>query len=301
MTPEAEELLREVAQDPRSTILRYPRAPISGRLYHDERSAARTQEDWTKAEEALVTVLRNEVAMRLRLLFRERLIRGRDTKDSVNPYRLGTQSPSNVRQMSKYRVMPVRNEELTRGLDILERAELSEPNGQLPSLAEIAKASLELQSTTAGRIQATIDLLFRGKIKHARSCLNALLRDTGGPCRPIARDWLAFSYSMSGQPEAAARCYMLAIREGSENPTSMMSAFANAADANSLSLLSSISRLLEYRLSPSHPAVLHFVASHKRRRELGVYKPTDAAMTLHRRKRLPLEPVSAKLSEIYVA
>lgn len=191
--PRVEEILREIASDPRSSLLRVPRPRVARELFATPARASATSAGLSAAERELLRVHRAEVASLLKEACKRRLAGEARSRDFLSR-RLGTDREVEIIEQAELvaRARALRSADLSLAHDplddldplgLLERA-ITDRAGQAPSITQLALASLRLEPEDSTRICLGLDLVFSSQ---PSTGLEVLARVLDGCTSPLVR------------------------------------------------------------------------------------------------------------------
>lgn len=210
--PEVEELLREVAADPDSWLLRVPRPKAAGVALLERPDLSTLATGLSTAEAQLLRVHRAAVADLLRTLCHKRLTEDSLSRLYVSKIRRGTnavESPSAEECAERIRSVvrfPAKDEIMLEGYELLQRCVASD-NSELPTVSQLAASSLRLEASDRARMQLGLDQLLLGAFHTAEQVLATAYTGAvhrGG--RAVAATNLAFALDRGGRPGQAVDC-----------------------------------------------------------------------------------------------
>lgn len=165
--PEVEALLREIAEDPRSNLLRVPRPMASRALVEDVPIVSVATAGLTKAERHLAIVHREELSYLLRCAAWKRLTEGEDTWFVVSrSLPDGTEVPvpslDSVRRDARALIDdPPPDVSQLGAMELIERC-VSSPLEAWPTVQQFASASLRIAPSCKARVNAAAaEIAFR--------------------------------------------------------------------------------------------------------------------------------------------
>lgn len=183
---EAEVLLREVARDPHSWLLRVPRRRIEEVASEDSPVVSDFAARLTSSERELLEVHRCEVAHLLRQACRRRLAEASESKNLISIHYTATRvvqipSADSLRfEVGTQSITGNADSAVLGGITLLEQCVASKA-GRVPTIAELASASLRLEPTDDGRLQLALDFLLRGRAHSAVDAFTSVLEGSASP------------------------------------------------------------------------------------------------------------------------
>jgi tetratricopeptide (TPR) repeat protein len=261
--PAVEELLREIAADPDSCLLRVPRPAVVQSLAHRQEIVRPTATGLTSAERELLRVHRAEVAKLLReacvlrlashpcarfelTLFltgriRTHVAREGDWRASARFYR--THSGGDV------------------GVELLDAC--IEPEGLAAvSVSQLAAASMRLCPSDAARIYPSIELILQGNETAALHLLmEAVLQ--GLSARYAAHAWaqIGLAFSNLSEHRRSIEAYGTALKFDSELASALLSYFGCTCMAGSVHEIINAASRLEAAIAPDQDALRDYVSA----------------------------------------
>lgn len=305
LDPDFEALLRDVAADPRSSLLRVERPRMLPELFDTHASITSQKAGLTSAERHLVQVHRGEVAWLLRQACLIKLIEGPRHRRYVSPYSgpgkkvqllSGTDMARNVRE----------REECSDDLECLSALELlnrcvADRAGEEPEVSELATASLRLEGSDQARLMVGLDLTNGGA---PRSALRVLAHFVEGS---LPDEQIAISFEYVGRAFTSIE----ATREA-------FNAYKHSTDTRAARVWSHFSRLvfslqlgmksealladdqLSDRVSHQDPAVDWYVRVLSEQRRGNEWHPTVAGAHLATELQESLSSVGRKIANALV-
>ncbi len=301
MSPEAEELLREIAADPRSSLLKVPRRKRDrGLIWLSEagfeKHPGRTR---SPAERQLAEVQRNEVARVIREVCKDRLVNDAATKATVNAHTREAVSTSGIAAPTVSGPVAFYDEDVEEALGLLYRNSHPSPEEDRPSVGQLATIAHKLSPHHNSQLHIAIDLIYKGQTQTARGLLRRATTNSHDLVKASLLESSAFSWALDREPGKAFAEFFNAYRLGSPRPASILSAYLNALDWGDVASLKWTARIIDDSLCLDHPAVRHFIQGHLIRKRAGKIKTTEQGRRLARSSDLQLGSVSSRLVEAY--
>jgi hypothetical protein len=319
LDPEFEGLLREVAAEPGSTLLRVDRPKRLRCMFARDEPIRETMTGLRAVERHFLAVHRNEFAELLRQAARYKLIEGPRTKRSINRHGYGEREirPLDPGELARRRdelnlqsdsvserhassQMPESDDELRAANDLLLRyfaASLTED----PSAADLAIVSLRLQPTNGARLIASIDLT-QGNSPGAgfNLALGALAMSLSSTEAARAWERVGAARLKLGQVEAA----LVAYRNGCEcNDGSL----TNAMNWNVFALqlgrdedVFESSRRLDELMPGGEAALRWFLQCQVETRDAGQWRPSPRGVALAHRIGDSLGQSGRRIADVFV-
>lgn len=271
-SPEAEEVLRDVARDPNSTLLRFPRRSRVRSLFELTDYSLPLRSNLTYAERELLDVHREEVAAGLReratneMFFSERYERWscRFGMDNVVAERC-----------------PDRNFE--RDLQHIEgrwaaaaREHLENPH----RCSQMLRISDRIVSGPWTRLLQGLALAFEGWKRTGSTVIESTIDQLPRSARSFGWEYLAWTQGQLGDSRAAAGYYHLSIKTGSNLPAPRLGAFFHALNSGDSSAAVRYGQRLDSEISVETESLKGFVRSYSRQRKTGEWAPTPAGRRL---------------------
>lgn len=292
LDPEVEEILREVAADPRSKLLRVQRPTSVRALTEQVPTVGVATAGLTVAERHLVQTYRAEVAYALRLAAWYRLAQSDHFKAGFSRQARG---PSNLHAVptrgeveSVARSAPVQCDPATRTAQLLIDSCARVGSGEWPSVTVLLEAAQRLCPSLEAAVNAGIQL-FDVDAQAARLVFIELTQ------RPLSR-WdttviqsnLAFSYFIAGDVQASHRMYEQAALGQPQNLNAVASLLVTSSRLGDARLMDWTSKLLDHGWSSSDPVLCETIALCAMRSRLTPWR-LDVSTT-QRLQRLSVEP-----------
>ncbi len=301
LDPELELLLRELAADPRSSLLRVPRSGRIRQLFPAEPLASHT--GFSKLERHLLQAYRSELALLLRQACQIRLFE-KEACAARTSRRVSPESFVDVPEESMWRRRAAdRSTSPDAGLwepdasSLLSRC-ASDGLEQTTSV-ELAAASLRLEPTDSARVYAGLGLANQGRMQDSERILRDVMssRPTYRIASFASMD-LGYARSLQGELPAACDAY----REASDRwPEHMM------ASASWLVLAIQVGDRVQARIAASrvdetipvgHPWIQEFGVMHEQLRSAQQLEVSPAGINLARWLLDRTGPNSARISHV---
>lgn len=220
LDPVFEGLLREVASDPDSRLLRAPRSRDVPRWLSLDAPASANDMELGRAERELVRVGREELAWLFRQAALRELIDGESTRDEVIRGRVVDAKNQPIgREEIASRVVHVAPDATVDNQSLLAITRwIGKVNFVYPTAAALAAASMRIVPTGQARAIAGLDYVLHRNLASAESWLHAsLLAD--GPGERALSTWnnLSFTYLLLGKLDRARAASLRAARIQPEN------------------------------------------------------------------------------------
>lgn len=278
--PELEQILRDVARDPRSSLLRVPRPNRPLRLADEWRAFSGRTPGLTAAERQLLESYRCEVAW----LLRERWLHELIVRPKAS-FSLARVSVLEKRRADGSSTWQDEIEGLQADLAAERRGDLlgcliaARPSSSLTSeqVTGLLLASERLAPSTSGKILLAQDLVRKDQPRAAVEWTRKVLSAEHRPVyRSILWDTMALAVGSAGKLRAAARGYELASNTGEPrfNPLAYWLVLA-AQVGDDRGAREAASRITEVGPA-SEPFVDVFIAQQTRTRQNGAWNPTPS-------------------------
>jgi hypothetical protein len=211
--PEVEALLREIAADPNSSLLRVTRPQAVKGLFERTERVSPGMTGLSSAERHLVQVHRNEVAHLLREVCRWRMLNDPASKRDLAPYPgAGDTEGADVQELG-HAVRRLEEDEEGESdatsysaLQLIKQCVVGPSKGV--HVSSLASASHRLEPHDANRIYIGLDLTFRGKPHAALRVYRALLSECTDPSmRSSAWGNAAVPYELLNSPTTMMECF----------------------------------------------------------------------------------------------
>jgi hypothetical protein len=307
LEPEVDALLREVASDPRSILLRVPRKHAVPMLFRDESDVGPMTAGLAAVDRHLLAVHRSEVAELLRRVCLVRLLESQRGRVCVSRYEtadsevLAPSVPELRQQALRGRSSQVRTELSSNGLEMALEA-LRDPTGGLPTGADIAALSHRLQPNHDARILAAMDLSQRGSSRAAvRLLLRVLSNHPSRSSAAAAADNLAFAWNELDQLGHAFDAAKVSLDYADDRVTTCMNRLAFAIQLGDGRDILETDRRLRELITPEHPAVGFFISAAALARIQRRWSPTDLAAPVVRAVESKLGETAKRISDVFVS
>ena len=294
--PELEGLLREVAADPDSSLLKVPRQKQI-RAFFDRGGARSTIESYglTNIERHLLLAHRTELAHLLYQACLRQLVEGPRSRFFVSRFtsldrelRIDTRLESRSVPIPLSEFQPPSDPDYLRGLELLEEC-ATPADSKRPSVLDLASAGFALQRSDEFRLFASSELTQGPSLRTALLLLREVLQCIPTHSNAVSA-WsqvgLAYSRLLNFERSHGAYAHLCTL-DGS-HIVGWLSRFLLAFQCGDRSDVRRVADRMSDAAFERHPAVDHFIQSTRRRRNAGEWSPTKAAADLL--KRLSLEP-----------
>lgn len=305
LDPEVEGILRELAADPRSTLLRTPR-PTSIRPLFDEAAARSSVEAGrTAAERELLDVWRARVAFHLREASLLRLFEEPETEtyigregprgeliETADPERL----EADARDARDDDSLDV---ESLHGLELVVRC-VQGAGDDRPSAAQLAAASLRLVPHDSARSYVAQELLMRDESRTALRVLQNILAGAPSPyMRSIAWENSGWALSNLDDHAGAAQAYEVAAQLGPARSVPHLSWLFKAVLLGRTDDARRAARLVEEINGSGHPSVESWFSGIRGRRRAGRWSPSAESRTVRSALESSAGPLTQRLLDVF--
>jgi len=282
---EFEELLREVARDPQSSLLRVPRPKRIQCLFDRGAPVGGLEQGLSSAERHLVHVYRNELAWLLRQACLVKLVEGARSQLYVNRYvredrEVDLTRPARIRErIDGQRPPDGTTSEAAEALVLLERC-VSDPLGGEPGIGILAAASFRLQRTDEARIMAAMDLAQGASPRRAIEVLADVLANHPTPSNE-ASAWsqVGLAYSRLMEFECARDSFRILCRLHPATAPAWLSRLTMDIQLGDVADIDDCASTLTDSLRHAPCAVRGFVESMVRLRAMNEWTPSPHAAT----------------------
>lgn len=304
LDPDFEALLREVAANPRSSLLRVERPRMLPELFDEHVHVGAQRAGLTSAERHLLQVHRGEVAWLLREACMIKLIEGPLSRRYVSPY----SGPGKKVELLSDRQLARHVQETEAaasdsidcldGLELLKRC-VADRVGEEPNVAELATASLRLEPSDQARLMVGLDLANRGA---PRSALTVLRHFWLSDPRE-ARVAIALEYAGRAFADIDTSKAYNAYKRSSEEPSGRVwSLMARLVFGFQLGIRADVlesSRMLAERVSESDAVIDSFVGALTTARRMQEWSPTPSSVDLTRSLQDSLNDVGRRIAGVF--
>ncbi|HEV8113716.1 MAG TPA: hypothetical protein VGR31_13150 [Planctomycetota bacterium] len=305
LDPEVEELLREVAADPDSTLLRVPRGKAVRALYEQRPIASSQRSTLSIPEREIMRVRRLEIAWLLRQACLRMLIEGIHTRAFVSPFvgpgeRLVLLDPSELATRCHAAAeAPATDGANTTGLTLLS-AVVATPHGSAPSIVDLAAAAHRLHPSADSRILASQDLALRSSPRSALAILRTVLA-APMPERTGVAAWSAvgLAYLALERRDWAHAAYVEASKLDPLRPGPWMDRLTLAIQLGFEADALQAANHLDEVLAANDPVVDWYVGSRLNRRLASDWAPTPAGLRLTASLHDELGPVGRRVCSVF--
>lgn len=306
LDPDFEALLREVAANPRSSLLRVERPRMLPELFDEHVHVGAQRAGLTSAERHLLQVHRGEVAWLLREACMIKLIEGPRSRRYVSPY----SGPGKKVELLSDRQLARHVQETEAaasdsidcldGLELLKRC-VADRVGEEPNVAELATASLRLEPSDQARLMVGLDLANGDSPRTAIRVLYRLLADDPPDVYVAAvMESVGRAHDVMGAPSEAYEAYKESSRSPQARVWSGLSRFVLAMQLGRKRDVRETAHWVSAAVVHDDPSVDWFVGAltdQRRRRE---WTPTVEAVELAHSLHDSLNEVGRKIADVFV-
>lgn len=260
--PEVEALLREIARDPRSCLLRVPRPAVSRTAVEEQPHVMAGATGLTAAERQLLLVHRADAAQLLRELCRRRLMDEFFLSGAIGPDWNASRRMAHAVSDEEWERSA--KAELAFAADaagdleayrLLQQCVARGP-GTNASVADVAAASLRLEPSDEARIYVALDQISDGALRSAEAGLHQVIQGTTRrQLASIAWEDVGLARWCENDAERALEMYQ---RSAAVDPTRWMPILESFVTAVMLGLTDTAmrwSRVLDELVVPDHEAI----------------------------------------------
>lgn len=299
--PETETVLREVADNPNSVLLKVPRSKVLPALLTTS-WIGNNPPCLSTVERQLLTVHRNELACLLRQVCLMRIVeepRTRACFDRFAPWR-GKQDSGNVRkQINDLAQEPAVPGDHSNVLDLLLRS-ISSDAMAAPTICELATTSYRLEPTSQARMLAAIDLAAGGSIRYAMQLSAEVLSShCAQRTRHSALTCMGFGWAKLKNLSKAHYYYMRASDLCNEDTVPLMNRLMFSIQLGDTEDTIRSSKALEERTCSELPAVDWFMQLQAGSLLAGEWQPTTDARRLTSKLGARLGPIGERILDVF--
>lgn len=259
--PELEGLLRELAADPRSQLLRLPRPRTLPQLLARPDLVRPTHTGLTKAERHLLHVHRDELANVLRRACLMRFFsdpeRAIYLNRSIDAHtQIQVETPEQWRARARDTLADLRRSpDPLEGIALVEAC-LRPDTERSVTITQLARASMLLQPTDTADSYVGLDLLLSDRFAEGASVMEGVLaRPSTRVIRSCALEALGHASSQSGDTASACMLYRAASDECLERPSASVGWLASALQAGLKAQAIEAGARLDQTFPSSEPAI----------------------------------------------
>ena len=276
--PEVEELLRELAADPTSTLLRVPRKGIVPTLFDRGTMVSPRAAGLSSAERHLLQVYREEVELLLRqawILYSQQnepfgpvmswhvTVDRRHEPPSIEEWRSRSQ-----RALER----PLEGDGAPEARELLLQC-IRESPLSLPTHTQLAAAALRLVPTNQARIYIATDLQLSGRIEVALRSYRDVLSHSSAFHRSFCLQNMTNAHENLGDLESAALCAAEACSLDESRPDPLMNWLCLSIQRMDREAALRAASRIDELLPVDHAALVAFVQGMPECRALGWWKP----------------------------
>jgi hypothetical protein len=305
LDPEVEELLRDVAADPDSALLRVRRGSAVRTLFEELQVAGPATAGLSLAERELVRIHRLELAWLFRQLCFVKLLNGARSRAFVSRYI----TPDRAGVLLDPASLGSSIEGISNALDpnehgystlMLAACSAQRSADGPPTILELGAAAHRLHPTAESRILASQHLVLGESPLGALSLLRVVLQmHPIGTARTSAWHTIGLAYSRMGRLDRSHGAYVTASSGDQERPGPWLDRVALAFQLGAASDVLEAASHLEELIPSDHEEVDWYVTSRTERRRAGDWHPTPAALALARELQDQLGAVGRRISHVF--
>jgi len=282
LDPEIEDLLRRIARDPRSTLLRVTRPQLAKGLFERSPAVGAQAAGLTTAERQLLCVHREETALLLRQLFYHRFLRDERMRRMTCMYAAGGKkielgSEQDLGGRLAVQADPTTSDLGDAGASHVLADALALPPDAVASPSQIALAALRLVPSDNARNYLGYQLVRSGNLRSAlRIFEDVAARSPRLSSVVSALSWSGFAYSQMNEPRLCQEMFAKAVRQGDGWPNDAMSWLTISVQLGDLQQAERAAAWVDRVCNPDDQVVRWWVEA--RIRERGVaWSPSKAA------------------------
>lgn len=303
--PEVEEILRSVASDSNSTLLRVSRPTRLTGFFNRGRGVSAITAGLTPAERHLVRTRRSEVARLLREAGRMKLFDRPEGRLNVSPFR--STGEEHLRWKPEELATCVRENRVGESIPaelafcwcLLDRC-VGAPYADHPSIAQLALASLRLEPTDEARIMAALDLIQGGAPEAGiRILVYVLGAPSSSSVAVSARGNLGMAYSFLGDLPMALAHYSAARRLGGQCLDQCMNCLVFAIQLGRVEEAREAALMIETLALASFAPVQLFSETRSILRRRGNWSPSAESLETIRKLSPCFGPASRRIASVF--
>jgi hypothetical protein len=300
LDPEFEELLREVASDPESTLLRIPRPKVVRGFFERDEAVSANATMLTRAERHLVQVHRSELAWLLRQVCIYKLVEGPESRLYVSHHGptgedcSPLQPPDWMDRIQYQQGIAAEDEQQAVGIQLIHRC-VRQPLGHDPKVAELAAVAHRLLPTNHSRLLSAIDLC-RGDAPWTGLQLSSQILSMHPTSEHATRAWecAGFVFARLGRLNDAHLAYSRGST--SEDQHTLMNRLEFAFQVGDRQDAIDTARRLNDLLPGDSMPVAWFIESRHERRMRGEWAPTPPGRELAKSLADKMDGVSRRIA-----
>lgn len=303
LDPEFEEILRKVASDPGSALLRVPRPQRIRGLFERVEPATALSTSWTKYERHLVQVYRAEMADLLRQACRIKLFDASRSRWHSSPRRTPDQrraEPSELaKDVARSAVEPLESEEFRNARALLEQC-VTDFRGLEPSVADLAEASLRLEARDEARVMAALDYAQRDMPRAAIQILERVIAEL--PRSEIlmcAWNNLGMAWSMLQETGKAFESHVEGCSIVADRAELWMNRLLFGIQLGLAEDVRRSARTLDDLISEDDPLIEWYAADRAEQRRNGVWTPSRESLEMRIGSMLGPGSASRRIADVF--
>lgn len=304
LDPEFEEILRKVASDPGSALLRVPRPQRIRGLFERVQPASALSTSWTKSERHLLQVYRAELADLLRQACRVKLLdpsrsRWRNNHPRGTPDQRRVRASELARGVARSGVEPLESEEIRSARALLEEC-VADFEGLEPSVADLAEASLRLEPRDEARVLAALDYSQREMPRAAIQILERVIADLPRPeILMCAWNNLGTAWSLLGETGKAFHSHAEACSIVVDRAELWMNRLLLGIQLGLVEDVRRSARTLDDLISDDDPLIEGYAADKAEQRRTGVWTPSRESLELRIGSKLGTGSASRRIANVF--
>lgn len=304
LEPEVAALLREVAADPHSSLLRA--RPLSQQVDLFRREETWSSRSWmlNHAEAELVRVHREQLAWVLRELCLRELYEAKGEQAVLNPYdvqgrRHEVAADSVIaREVETAERFENRAPEVQLALTLA--AAVRAPSGRRPQVADLAAAAHRLVPSNQARLLAAIDYARGNAQRTAIEIARGVLTCSPKPDhRAVAWEVIGRSYSQRGHTRQAHDSYANGCEHAAQQYLMLLNGSMFALQLGLAESASEKLRRLTHMIPHDHPGVSTFIQAQVLAREEGQWKPSTEGQIMSQRLADAIGGVAGRIAHAF--
>ena len=301
--PEIEEILRKVASDPDSALLRVPRPQRIRGLFERTEPASAWSSSWSRQERQLLQVYRAEVAALLRDACRIKLFDPSRSPWHASPYKTPQQDRSNAAELART-VASVQGdapagEDLSTARALIEKC-VAEPRGAEPTVAELAEASLRLEPRDESRVMAALDYIQREMPRTAIRILGRVIAELPRP-DVLATAWnnLGMARSLMKDLARAHQAHVEACNLVTDRADSLMNRLMLGIQLGLTEDVHCAAKDLDDLVSENHPLIGWYCAEMSEQRRKGIWLPSEESLQIRSKSPISSGSASRRIADVF--
>ena len=280
--PEVEELLRELAADPTSTLLRVPRRGIVPTLFDKHTLVSPRAAGLSSAERHLLQVYREEVE----LLLRQAYLLYCRLDEPFGPaycWHVTVGQRQELPAMDEWTLQaeralghPLKGDGAPEARELLSLCVRESPT-RIPSPIQLAAAALRLVPSNQARIYVATDLVLSGRTRTGMRGLRDVLACCSSSHESYCLQNMTRAYEDLGDIESAAQSASDASRADESRPDPLLNWFVLSARMTDLRSTLEAAKRIDDLLVHDHIALVEYLEGLSQRRAQGWWKPSRDA------------------------